>query len=46
MAGEHHRDEDAGDQVGGVVDRDQHVQEVALLARDRAARDPPVGLDT
>ena len=42
VPGEHHRDEDAGDVVGGHVDRDQHVEQVAVLAGDLAARDPPV----
>ena len=37
VPGEHHRDEDAGDVVGAHVDRDEHVEQVPLLARDLAA---------
>ena len=42
MTREHHRDEDAGDVVGGHVDRDEHVEQVTLLACDRAPRLPLV----
>ncbi len=42
MPREHHRDEDPGDVVGAHVDRDQHVEQVAVIASDSAPHLPLV----